>query len=79
VPKVRQLFPVALSIRSATDALELDRDGRIIREAIISGALPAYSTPGSKRPRVLVEDLTEWVRATWPLALIKPRKRSVPK
>lgn len=66
MPRHRSLFPVALSIQSASDALELDSNCRVIREAIASGKLPAYAGRG-QRVRILVADLTEWVR-TWPRA-----------
>jgi len=68
MPRTRShsLFPiVALSVQGASDALGLDRNGRIIREAIASGELKAYAAP-SKRVRILVADLTEWVARTWP-------------
>ena len=68
MPRTRShsLFPVvALSVQGASDALGLDRNGRIIREAIASGELVAHDAPG-KRVRILIVDLIAWVARTWP-------------
>jgi hypothetical protein len=66
----RLLFPVALSIDGAADALKIAR--RRIAEAIYeTGELKAYQGPG-RSVRVLVADLTDWVR-TWPLTELRKR------
>ena len=64
MPRTRSLFPVALSVQGASDALSIPR--RIVADAIKSAELPADAGPG-KRIRITVADLTEWVR-TWPRA-----------
>ncbi len=63
-PRKRALFPVALSIDSAADALAIPR--RVIADAIKAAELPAFAGPG-KRIRITVADLTAWVQ-TWPRA-----------
>jgi hypothetical protein len=59
----KPLFPIALSPAATADALQIRL--KVVRDAILSGALPAYQT--DRRVRVLVADLVEWVR-TWPRA-----------
>lgn len=77
-PRKHSLFPIALSVQAASDALGLDKNGRFVREAVARGELPAYRARG-RRERVLVVDLVEWVRS-WPRAKIKQQlKRRVPK
>jgi hypothetical protein len=59
----RRLFPIALSLESARDAL----DGvslRYLKEKIADGSLPAYQGP-NRCVRVLVADLVELVRQHW--------------
>lgn len=75
MPRARSLFPVALSIRAASDALGLDREGRIIREAIDAGALEAFELP-ARRIRIPVVSLVEWLRK-FPRAT-KRKQRRVP-
>ncbi len=61
--RVRRLFPVALSLEAARDAL----DGvslRYLKDRIADGSLPAYSGP-NRCVRVLVADLVALVRS-WP-------------
>jgi hypothetical protein len=69
VPRTRPIFPVALSIESASKAIECPR--RVISEAVYSTAtLPAYR--GSNNSvRILVRDLADWIARTWPRATIK--------
>jgi excisionase family DNA binding protein len=54
-----KLFPVALSPKGASDALDCSYD-RKIRPAIASGELPAFKH--GTLVRVLVSDLEKWVR-----------------
>ena len=63
MPRARPIFPVALSIQSASDALDIPR--RVVAEAVTLGDLAAYSGPG-KRIRILVPDLVAWVKSSWP-------------
>jgi len=70
VPRTRSLFPVALSVQASADALKIPR--RVIADAIKSAELVAYAGSG-RRVRILVPDLIEWVRTTWPRASIKRR------
>lgn len=69
-PRKRALFPIALSIDSAAEALSIPR--RVVADAIYKTAeLPAYAGPG-RRVRCRVSDLSAWV-GTWPRATIKRR------
>lgn len=63
MPRERRtsLFPVAVSPARAAESLGIKVER--IQEAIKSGELPCY-IKGVQR-RVLVADLTEWVRNTW--------------
>lgn len=63
-PRKRALFPVALSIDSAADALAIPR--RVIADAIKTADLEAFQGPG-KRIRIPVAPLVDWVRR-WPRA-----------
>ena len=71
MPRARSLFPVALSIQAASDALDIPR--RVVAEAVALGELPAYAGSG-RRVRILVADLTDWIRRTWPRAKRSPRQ-----
>ncbi len=64
MPRARPIFPVAVSIQAASDALDIPR--RAVAEAIKAAELPAFRGPG-RRIRITVADLTEWVRS-WPRA-----------
>lgn len=77
MPRARSLFPVALSLEAAAKAIKVPT--RIIREAVYTtGELPAYRGPSGGRVRVIVRDLEDWIRATWPRAVIARKiKRSV--
>ena len=72
MPRTRSLFPVALSVQSASDALRIPR--RVVAAAVAVGELEAFQGPG-RRIRIPVESLVAWVR-TWPRATTK--QRSVP-
>jgi excisionase family DNA binding protein len=65
VPRTRPIFPIALSIQAASDALDVPRAS--IEQAVSNGELPAHAGPG-RRVRILVADITEWIRRTWPRA-----------
>jgi len=62
VPRIRPLFPVAVSIQGAADALKIPR--RVVAEAAMLGELEAFSGPG-RRARIPVESLVAWVKS-WP-------------
>jgi len=68
-PRKTRLFPVALSIDGAADALSCPRS-KISEAVYLLGTLPAYSGPNCS-VRILVKDLTAWVETTWP----RPTKR----
>jgi hypothetical protein len=68
-PRKTRLFPVALSIDAAADALSCPRS-RISEAVYLSGELPAYQGPNHS-VRILVKDLTAWIERTWP----RPIKR----
>lgn len=73
MPRARPLFPMALSIESAAKSIKVPT--RIIREAVYTTAeLPAYRGPNNTT-RIIVRDLEEWIRSTWPRA-IEPRRKS---
>jgi hypothetical protein len=65
-PRKRALFPVALSLDSAADALQCRR--KTLADAIGAGLLTAYQDPTSRRQRVLVSDLIDYIRVHWPRA-----------
>jgi hypothetical protein len=67
-PRKTRLFPVALSIDAAADALSCPRS-KISAAIYLDGTLPAYAGPNHS-VRVLVKDLVSWVE-TWP----RPTKR----
>lgn len=70
MPRARQLFPVALSIESASKAIKVP--ARYIRDAIyVQGTLPAFRPGTNNITRVLVSDLERWIRTTWTRAAIK--------
>jgi hypothetical protein len=69
VPRARPIFPVALSIESASKAISCP--ARQLRDAIfVRGTLPAYKGTNNST-RCLVSDLECWIRTTWPRATIK--------
>lgn len=70
MPRTRPLFPVALSIQGASDALDIPR--RVVADAVAGGALEAYAGPG-KRIRIPVVCLVDWVRR-WPRASKRSRQ-----
>jgi excisionase family DNA binding protein len=74
MPRARPIFPIAVSIQAASDALDCPR--RVVADAVRVGELPAYAGPG-RRIRITVADLVEWVR-TWPRATkrSKPNERT---
>jgi hypothetical protein len=56
-PRVRKIFPIALSLSAAATAMDLPLAH--IKRAVASGALVAREGPG-RRIRCTVLDLTEW-------------------
>lgn len=63
--RTRPIFPVAVSITAAADALDIPRIA--VADAVRLGELPAYHGPG-RRIRITVADLTAWIKNTWPRA-----------
>lgn len=70
MPRTRPIFPIAVSIQAASDALDIPR--RVVAEAVTLGELAAYRAPSGRRIRITVADLTAWVR-TWKRHTIKQR------
>ena len=70
-----RIFPLALSIDAAADALAIRR--ATIIAAIRTGALTARKSDGG-RIRVSVHDLIAWF-STWPIAELKHRQRTIKK
>lgn len=60
-PRVKRLFPVALSISALAESLGIDR--RHIDRAVRDGTLPQYQIGVAKK--ILVEDAVRWVRENW--------------
>lgn len=58
-PRVKKIFPIALSASAAATAMDLPPAH--IKRAVASGALVAREGPGN-RARILVADLIEWWR-----------------
>lgn len=75
MPRTRPIFPIAVSIEAAAKAMKVP--ARVIRDAVyVAAELPAYGGPGN-RVRIIVRDLEQWVRETWPRATIaRQLKRS---
>jgi hypothetical protein len=78
--RARPLFPIALPLESAAKAIKTPV--RVLREAIYQRSeLAAYRGPNNST-RVIVRDLEDWIRATWPRAVmarkIKRQIRRVP-
>ena len=73
-PRKQCLFPVALSVDAAADALPVPR--RIIDEAISLGELEAFVAPSGRRVRVTVADLTAWICTSWKRATKQTRNDS---
>lgn len=70
MPRAGPIFPVALSLQAAANAIGVPV--RIIRDAVyVTASLPAYRGPSNNISRVLVRDLTEWIARDWPRATIK--------
>ena len=69
-PRLKRLFPIALSLSAAAEAIQVPR--RVLAEAIyIDGTLPAFVGPTNSIRRVIASDLEDWIRETWPRATIK--------
>jgi hypothetical protein len=72
-PRLKRLFPIALSFDAVAEALQIPR--HVIHDAIYTTAELRAFECGQCR-RVLVEDLVAWVK-TWPRAAIARKiKRS---
>jgi hypothetical protein len=67
-PRVKRIFPIALSVAALADALDVDR--RVIDAMVKAEQLPVYQI-GAKR-RVLVEDAVNAIRHYWK----QPRRTS---
>jgi excisionase family DNA binding protein len=64
-PRKRSIFPIALSVDAAAEALSLPRR-RLVR-AIEAGELIGHSEGPRKRVLITVQDLIAWIKS-WPRA-----------
>jgi hypothetical protein len=67
----RALFPIALSLDAAAEAVMCKR--KTLSDAVTMGMLNLYQDPTSRRQRVLVTELHDYIRNYWPRAEIKRR------
>jgi hypothetical protein len=67
----RALFPIALSLDAAAEALQCRR--KTLSDAVTAGLLPLYQDPTSPRQRVLCTELADYIRINWPRTEIKRR------
>jgi hypothetical protein len=67
----RALFPIALSLDAAAEALQCRR--KTLSNAVTMGLLSLYQDPTSPRQRVLCVELADYIRANWPRTEIKRR------
>jgi hypothetical protein len=65
-PRKRALFPIALSLSAAADALQCRLT--TLQQAVDLGHLAMHQDPTSRRQRVLASELCEYVRQYWPRA-----------
>jgi len=72
-PRKSALFPIALSLTEACEQLKCRR--KTLVDAIMAGQLNIYQDPTSRRQRVLVTELCEYVRNYWPRAVIAAHRR----
>jgi hypothetical protein len=70
--RVKKLFPIALSINAAADALMCRPDE--VRELIAVSGIPVFQQ--KMRRRVLVQDLVAAIRTHWPK--VETKKRASP-
>jgi hypothetical protein len=78
MPRARPIFPVAISLQAASDALDVPL--RLIREAVfVRGELPAYRAGSNNITRVRVRDLEQWIATTWERAAIARKIKQVSK
>jgi hypothetical protein len=76
--RASKLFPMALSLSAACDALGVSR-AALRRAVYVEATLAAYVGP-NRSVRILVPDLCDWVRREWPRAtLLKWRKKETQK
>jgi hypothetical protein len=59
----KPLWPIALSLDSAADAMQCRR--KTLADAIRIGTLRAYRDPTSKRIRITVRDLENYIAREW--------------
>jgi hypothetical protein len=67
----RALMPVCLSLDAAAEAVMCRR--KTLSDAVALGYLNLYQDPTSKRQRVIVSELCDYIRDHWPRAEIKRR------
>jgi hypothetical protein len=70
-PRKRVLAPIALSLDAAADAVMCRR--KTLSDAVALGYLNLYQDPTSKRQRVIVSELCDYIRDHWPRVEIKRR------
>lgn len=63
-PRKSIVWAHALSLDAAAEALSCRR--KTLADAVDAGLLPRYQDPTSRRSRVLVVDLIEYIREHWP-------------
>ena len=72
----RPIFPIALSIESTAQALGVP--ATVLRKAVYdTKELPAYGAPSGGRVRLIVRDVEQWIRETWPRRTIRRQIRKV--
>lgn len=70
--RVKKLFPIALSINAAADALMVRPEE--VRDLIAVSGIPVFQL--NMRRRVLVADLVEAIRKHWPRVESKKKGQS---
>jgi len=63
-PRKSTVWALAVSLDSAAEQLQCRR--KTLADAVDAGLLPLYQDPTSRRSRVLVVDLIEYIREHWP-------------
>jgi hypothetical protein len=71
MPRQRKsvVWAQALSLDAAAEALDCRR--KTLADAVDAGTLPLHRDPTSKRHRVLVVDLIQYVREHWPRTIMR--------
>jgi hypothetical protein len=72
VPRARPIFPIAVSIQAASDALDIPLS--VVNRTVRTGELAAYRGAGG-RIRIATVDLVAWVKS-WPRATKQTRNET---